>query len=165
MSRLSSIVRFYTKREPLLIIILTMTILFLDGILSAYHLSLAIKLSHWNPLSSVEWVAHLLGPILLEPVLLFAIVFYVGFRAGEPLSLIKLVPGLVCVVIAGTFLGGFVGAEILRVKTPMITILYTNLLTPHPLTLLDWQEVAEPFVHNLFTTLAALGLANSSKRE
>jgi len=148
--------------ESLLVVALTTGILFLEGLATAYQSALRDALHDTGALSLIDWVAFTIGPLLVEPVLLFGALYYVGSRRDLSTSLLALTPALVGAVVVGTLLGQHVGMQSFSLHSVNdIPLLQArgHLLDPDPRVLAYWRILVEPLARNLLTALAALALA------
>lgn len=153
----------YASKEPRLLLTLTTVVTFLHGIVIALRFFLRDQNAHSLDLSVVEWAAYTVGPFLIDPVLLFGVLYYVGTRCDRLPSLPILLPGLLGAVLVGTFLGQFVGEELFVTGwTPLAQAEIEVLFTPDLRTLPYWRDLIEPPIRSLLSALAAVALAKSS---
>ena len=153
-----------TDSDSLQVIGLTTAILFLAGLTTTYQSALRDTLHSTTTLSPIEWVVFTTGPFLVEPVLLFGALYYVGSRRDIS-PLIALAPGLVGAVVVGTLLGQHVGVQLFSIfSVNDIPLLQArgHLLDPDPRVLAFWRILVEPLARDFLTAIAALALARTS---
>ncbi|WP_137286668.1 hypothetical protein [Halorussus salinisoli] len=156
----------YTGSESRLVVALTTAILFLGGLVTAYRAVLRDAIS---TLSSVEWVVFTVGPFLVEPILLFGVLYYVGSRRDVTVSLVGLLPGLVVAVAVGTLLGQYLGVRLWESsaflnEVPVVQA-WGKLFIPDPRVLAYWRILVEPLARDFLTAVAALALARTTDTE
>ena len=156
MSTLSTVSESYTERESQLVVMLTAGILFLEGLVITYQLHLKEVYEDTFSLSTFEWAIRIYGPILVEPVLLFGTLYYVGSRFDRPIPLLRLLPGLAVAVIIGGILGQYVGGP----PTPLRGGIGVG-IPADPTDHLYLQPVWEPLLRDMLTAVAALGFAQT----
>lgn len=141
----------------------TAGITFLDGIATAMRFFLREKNEAFG-LSTIEWVAYTVGPVLVEPILLFAALYYVTTQSNRFPSLSALLPGLVATVVVGTFLGQYVGERIFMTGwTPLAQAARLQVLVILDLGGLPyWRDLLEPLMRSSLTAVAAVALGTAS---
>lgn len=153
----STVLEPYTERKPLVVVLLTAGLLFVEGVLISYQWFLKNANASGMGLSTIETAVYVFGSFLVEPILLFGVVYYVGSRFDRRIPLVKLLPGLAGAVVVGSVLGQLVGGTI---WFPPLHL--TNVgIRVDPVTLLNWRDTLGPLVRDLLTVVAALGLASS----
>lgn len=153
----------YASKETRVLMTLTAGVTFLHGLAIALRFFLREKNTQSLGLSGVEMVAYSIGPLLVDPILLFGVLYYVGTRYEGLPSLPILLPGLLGAVLVGTFLGQFVGEEFFTSGfTPLAKTNYAPLFAPDLAVLSYWRDLVEPPLRSLLTALAAVALAKSS---
>lgn len=151
--------------ELLRIIVTTAGLLFLGGLMNDYQSVLRGVYQHTLTLSAVEWVVYTFGAFLIEPILLFGILYYVGTHTETTAHPITLLAGLSIAVVAGSVLGQYVGIEMwgssafTKVDVPLVAV-WNGLLVPELSSLSYWYALVEPLARDLLTAVAALGLAS-----
>lgn len=151
--------------ELLLVLALSTGILFVGGLISTYQSVLQAVLSHTLTLSPIEWAIYTVGAFLVEPVLLFAALYYVGSRSEITTSPSTLLAGLGVAVVVGTLLGQFIGVRVWMgamssTSDVPLTRAWVGLFVPDPRALGYWRILVEPLVHDYLTAIAAFGLSD-----
>lgn len=153
----------YRSREVRILLSLTAVVTVLHGILIAYQLFLREKSAQTLSLSVAEWVAYTAGPFLVEPILLFGVLYVVGTRFDRVPSPGMLLPGLLASVIVGTILGQFVGEQLFASGwTPLARAEIDVLFRADWPALRYWRDLLEPILRPLLTAVAAIALVKSS---
>lgn len=152
----------YRAWGPRLLVLFTAGILFVDGLALAYESHLRAVLQDTGTLSSTNLFAYLWGSLLVEPVMLFVVLYYVSTRIEQHPSLSRLLPGLLVAVVVGSVFGVSVGGELWRHPMYYHTLLTSTghmFTSTHTQTLLSWQDVIIHLGRNLLTVVAALAVA------
>lgn len=150
--------------ESQLVLILTAALTFVHGIVVALRFFLREKNVQNLGLSGIEWVAYTVGPVLVSPVLLFGVLYFVGTSLDQLPSLTGLVPVLLIAVFVGTFLGQFVGEELFTSGwTPLAQAGSLDILfRPDLRSLPYWRDLVVPPIRSVLTAVAAVALAGSA---
>lgn len=156
----------YASSDTVPILAVTGTITFLHGVVVALRYLLREQHAQMLGLSAVEWVAFTLGPFLVEPVLLFGVLYYVGVHRDRLPSPPVVLPGLLVAVLVGTALGQVVGEALFPTGwTPLARAGIDVLFTPDRGVLPYWRDLIEPPIRSLLTAVAAVALARSRSRQ
>ncbi len=153
----SDLLEPYTRPGAGVIVTLTALVLFLGGLATAYRDHLQAVNQATIGLSPVETVAFATVSFLVEPVLLFAVLYAVASRVDHP-PLTSLLPGLAVAVFLGTYAGQLIGANIWTLRRGFAAVIGTGLIA-EPGILLVFNDVVELLVRDLLTAVAALGVA------
>lgn len=152
--------------NSLLVVGLVAGFSFLGAVATGYQGGLDALFRRTFTLSVVEWTAYTVGPLLVDPLLPFAVLYVVGVRRPVAVSSTSLLVGL-CVAAA---IGGFVG-QLLAMRTwgpaataPIRYVWYADVLAPDPRIAGLWVRVVEPIARDVLTAVAALGLAAARRR-
>lgn len=153
--------------ELLFVVALTTGILFLGGLTTVYQSVLRENLQNTFTLSPVEWAVFSFGAFLLEPVLLFGALYYVGFRSDGTVPLTTFLPGLGVAAVVGTLFGQYVGIQVwgsavYSLNDVPFTQARGGLFVLEPPILGFWRVLVEPLVRDFLTAVAALGLARTT---
>lgn len=166
MLQLSTLRERYTSRGPGLLLATTAGITALHGVAVAMRFFLRDKNAQLLELSSIEWVAYILGPLLIEPVLLFGALYLLATRYDRLPSVPALLPGLVATVVVGSLFGQYVGEQLFRTGwTPLAQARLQVLFTPDLGILPYWRDLLEPLIRASLTAVAAVALATASSGE
>lgn len=103
----------------------------------------------------------LLGPLLIEPVLLFATLYFVGSRDTFSVPLVSLIPGLIGAIVVGNLLGQYVGSVLLPGADVPLAWVVNHLFVFELGTIPFWRNLLEPLVRALLTAVAALAFARN----
>ena len=144
---------------------LTAVVLFLGTLAEAYQAALGESYSQTFTLSPIEWITYSFGHLLVEPVLLFVALYYVGSRIGVPSTPTVLLPGLILAVVGGNLVGTWIGANLWTATAtdlPLIVLFgRTNVFILDPPILKYWEAMIEPLVRDLVTVVAAFSFAGA----
>ena len=158
----SSIRDQYVPTETRLILGAIALVTFIKGFVMNYQFLLREKNAQMGGLSTVEGIVYVFGPIIIEPFVLFGVVYYLGSRTDRPPSLLVVLPGLIGVVLLGIFGGQFVGNSLFPTGwTPLYQATQQALFQPNVLTYSVWRDLLMPPVRAILTALAALALVKS----
>ncbi|WP_410766682.1 hypothetical protein [Haloferax sp. DFSO60] len=158
----------YLKPTPGVYFSLTAGILFISGLAHSYQGHTRAIYENTFTLSAFEWIGYSVLPFLIEPVLLFGVLFFVQSRRKPTLSLTQLLPGLFVVVVVGGFSGLFVGARIWgngAANTQYWMYATGYLWVIEAFSVRAWVSFLEPFFREFLTAVAALGLARTVQFE
>lgn len=134
-----------------------------EGIAVIYYWSLRSLNDSQLGLSSINWVAYFVSPILFEPILLFGALYYTGVTMDRDLPLLQLLPGLALAVLVGGVIGQFIGLDITPTAAPIVFLKNSDFLALSPQLVIYWRDVLAPLVRAFLTVVAALGLAEATK--
>ena len=150
------------ETELRLVVTLTAVFASVHGVVLALTFALREKNAQALGLSGAETVLYVLGPFLVEPVVLFVVIYYVGSHCDRLPSLPGLVPWLIGAVVVGSVSGQFAGEALFVTGwTPVAKADLASLPILDSRVLPYWRDLAEPPVRALLTALAALALARS----
>ena len=166
----SSLLTRYSKPPALLVLLLTFGMLFLSGLVQAYHAHLATmaQLSATRRLarlSAPAWIIYRAGPFLIDPVLLFGVLYYARTRLTPTCSLTDLLPGLAVAVLAGSLLGQFVGVRLWppAPDLPLFALFSPGFYALHYYALHWWLVLITPLVYDLLVVVSALAFAETKE--
>lgn len=165
MTSQSSLLKSGWDSDLLWIFVTTAGLLFLGGLMSAYQAVLRGVYQNTLTLSSVEWVVFTFGAFLVEPILLFGVLYYVGTHTETTAHPITLLAVLSIAVVTGSVLGQYAGIEVwgssafFEADVPLVAV-WSGLFVPELPSLSYWYALVEPLVRDLLTAVAALGLAS-----
>lgn len=154
----------YADTDAWVILALTTAIVGLHGIAVAYQLLVRERNSGGFTHLGFEWVAYTVGPLLVEPLLLFVVLYVASRKLDERPSVIGMLPGLMIVVIVGTVLGQYLGEQLFTSGwTPLAMLLGdgTAVLRLDLYVLPNLRDLLVPPVRSVLTSVAALALAES----
>ena len=169
MSRYSSLLDPYRDRNVAISLGVITIVLFFGGFAAIYEIHLRDVQSHTFSLSPFEWVVFTTGDFLLDPVILFVVLFVVARRVDSPLDVQSILPGAVVAILIGSLLGQAIGTLIFRTGT--MTLLLGLVTRPefwhftsfHPFIVLFWRSALEPVTADLLTVVSALSLGKLTR--
>jgi len=152
----------YPSDDSPLLLSLTFVLAAADGVVLALRFLLRERNAQGLGLSAAEWVTYTVGPALVEPALLFGVLYYASARCEQLPPLFRLLPGLAAAVVVGGGVGQLLGAWLFPTGWTPVARVGTGAVFVADLRALPvWRDLLEPFLRSLLTAVAAVGVAQS----